>query len=111
MGERVVVLDNTGWEYEITLTDLSREEAVGEVVQRRRCSGEPAVSITLYQCVLKGTSLTSCSRSVRSSGSQPSFPSIPSEPSPKRAKVVPGRAAKIGGGRYSLRLRSSRAAG
>lgn len=54
VGERVVVLDNTGWEYEVTLTDLSREEAVGEVVQRRRCSGEPAVSITLYQCVLKG---------------------------------------------------------
>ena len=57
VGERVVVLDNTGWEYEVTMTRLARAQAMGRVEERRRCSGEPSVGITLYQCVLKGDKL------------------------------------------------------
>lgn len=53
-GEKVVVLDNTGWEYKVTLTNLLDNQVIGHVEERQLCTGEPNVHITLYQCVLKG---------------------------------------------------------
>jgi 16S rRNA (uracil1498-N3)-methyltransferase len=52
-GERVVVLDNRGWEYEVILTTVGRDEVAGRVAEKRPASGEPRAQITLYQSLLK----------------------------------------------------------
>ncbi|MCL4263461.1 MAG: 16S rRNA (uracil(1498)-N(3))-methyltransferase [Anaerolineae bacterium] len=52
-GERLVVLDNTGWEYEVRLTAVSRDQVMGDVVEKRTAVGEPSVYITLYMALLK----------------------------------------------------------
>lgn len=46
-GERVVVLDDSGVEYEVRLTDVTRQQVVGEVVAQRPCPTEPALQLTL----------------------------------------------------------------
>ena len=53
-GERVVVLDDSGWEYTVELKRLEREQAEGRIVQRAEARTEPRTRITLYQAVLKG---------------------------------------------------------
>jgi 16S rRNA (uracil1498-N3)-methyltransferase len=52
VGERVIVLDNEGWEYEVELTAVGRGEVRGKVVEKREATGEPGVRITLYQSLL-----------------------------------------------------------
>ena len=52
VSERVIVLDNEGWEYEVELTAAGRGEVRGKVAERREASGEPEVRITLYQSLL-----------------------------------------------------------
>ncbi len=52
-GEQIIVLDDTGWEYMVTLESLSRRKVQGRVTKRLRSKGEPGVGITLYQAVLK----------------------------------------------------------
>ena len=53
-GARVIVLDNTGIEYEIELTALERDAASGKVCARCPSAGEPHLSLTLYQSLIKG---------------------------------------------------------
>ncbi len=53
-GERVVVLDDSGWEYTVELERLERKQAEGRIVERTRAQGEPHTRITLFQAVLKG---------------------------------------------------------
>lgn len=52
-GDRVMALDNTGWEYEVTLTTVSKEAVAGQIEVRRLAVGEPATHLTLYQALLK----------------------------------------------------------
>jgi 16S rRNA (uracil1498-N3)-methyltransferase len=52
-GDRIVVLDNAGWEYEVALTALSRNKITAQVIEKRQAIGEPGVRITLYQSLLK----------------------------------------------------------
>jgi len=52
-GDHIVVLDNTGWEYEVELTCLERSLVEGEVRKKSLAIGEPRTKITLYQGVLK----------------------------------------------------------
>lgn len=52
-GDRVVVLDGTGWEMEVVLTQVGGERALGEVVERRPAGGEPDAQVVLYQSMLK----------------------------------------------------------
>jgi len=52
-GEHIIVLDNQGWEYEVVLTAVRRTEVAGQVVEKRRATGEPDTQITLYQSLLK----------------------------------------------------------
>lgn len=54
-GDRIVVLDDSGAEYEVALTDVKARRVAGSVVERRWCANEPGVRITLYQALLKGT--------------------------------------------------------
>ncbi|HBY93552.1 MAG: 16S rRNA (uracil(1498)-N(3))-methyltransferase [Ardenticatenaceae bacterium] len=56
-GDRVIVLDNSGWEREVELTEIGRRHALGTVCARRRAKGEARTKISLYQAVLKGKKL------------------------------------------------------
>jgi 16S rRNA (uracil1498-N3)-methyltransferase len=51
-GDMVVVLDDRGSEYEVTLTVVGSKEAVGRVVSARPAAGEPKVQLTLFQSLL-----------------------------------------------------------
>lgn len=55
-GERIIALDNTGWEYEVELAKINREGIEGVVVDKAPSAGEPRTRITLYQALLKGSS-------------------------------------------------------
>jgi len=53
-GQRILVLDDRGWEYTVELERLGRQQATGRIVKRSEARGEPRTRITLYQAVLKG---------------------------------------------------------
>lgn len=53
-GAHIVVLDNSGWEYEVKLMDITPQGARGRIVSRSLSSTEPRTKITLYQSFLKG---------------------------------------------------------
>ncbi|MDW8102267.1 MAG: 16S rRNA (uracil(1498)-N(3))-methyltransferase [Anaerolineae bacterium] len=53
-GEKIVVLDNSGWEYLVELTAVDRDEVKGQVVEKRLNLSEPSTRVTLYQAILKG---------------------------------------------------------
>lgn len=52
-GDRIVVLDDTGWEYFVTLTAVDPEQVRGVVTGRAASGGEPRIEVTLYQALLK----------------------------------------------------------
>lgn len=52
-GERVIVLDNSGWEFEAELARLNRKGATAVVLEKRPSINEPALQLTLYQSILK----------------------------------------------------------
>ena len=51
-ADRIIVLDNAGWEYQISLAKVTGEQVVGEVLQKQKAVGEPSVQITLFQSLL-----------------------------------------------------------
>jgi 16S rRNA (uracil1498-N3)-methyltransferase len=51
-GDRIVVLDGQGSEYEVTLTAVSQSEAAGQITNRRNAPGEPTAQLTLFQSLL-----------------------------------------------------------
>ncbi len=53
-GEKIAVLDDSGWEYEVELDAVEEEQVVGHVLHKALATGEPRTKITLYQGVLKG---------------------------------------------------------
>lgn len=53
-GDHIVVLDNSGWEREVELTEASPQGVRGKVVGQALSSTEPRTKITLYQSFLKG---------------------------------------------------------
>ena len=53
-GDHIVVLDDTGWEYEVSLERVSRDHVTG-VICEKRPSAEPYTKITLYQALLKSS--------------------------------------------------------
>jgi 16S rRNA (uracil1498-N3)-methyltransferase len=52
-GDRVVVLDDSGWEIHTRLILVNQDEVRGEVLRRRLANAEPRTKISLYQGVLK----------------------------------------------------------
>jgi 16S rRNA (uracil1498-N3)-methyltransferase len=52
-GDLVIVLDNSGWEIEVSLVSVHKSAVEGEVLHRRLAGGEPRTKISLYQGVLK----------------------------------------------------------
>jgi 16S rRNA (uracil1498-N3)-methyltransferase len=53
-GAQVIVLDNSGTEYEVVLTALKHDTALGQVCARHLSKAEPRASLTLYQSPIKG---------------------------------------------------------
>jgi 16S rRNA (uracil1498-N3)-methyltransferase len=52
-GGHIIVLDNQGFEYKLRLTNVGRSVIKGQVVEKRRATGEPKTDITLYHGVLR----------------------------------------------------------
>jgi 16S rRNA (uracil1498-N3)-methyltransferase len=50
--DSIVVLDNDGFEYDVTLTEVTGREAAGRITGKRPASGEPRRQITLFQSLL-----------------------------------------------------------
>jgi 16S rRNA (uracil1498-N3)-methyltransferase len=51
-GNTIVVLDDGGTEYDVTLTTIDRKETIGHVTGRHRARGEPTAEVTLFQSLL-----------------------------------------------------------
>jgi 16S rRNA (uracil1498-N3)-methyltransferase len=51
-GDAIVVLDDRGAEYDVTLTTVSQKEAAGRVTGTRDAVGEPTIQVTLFQSLL-----------------------------------------------------------
>jgi 16S rRNA (uracil1498-N3)-methyltransferase len=53
LGERVVVLLNDGWEHEVQIRAIGKQETSGWLLERRRNQREPRIIVSLYHCLLK----------------------------------------------------------
>jgi len=53
-GDRILVLDGCGMEYDVTLEEVSRGAVKGKVVASRECAQGMTVQIALYQALPKG---------------------------------------------------------
>jgi 16S rRNA (uracil1498-N3)-methyltransferase len=51
-GDHIIVLDNTGYEYVVAITDVAAQRVVGRVMDKQPAQGEPRTKITLYQSLL-----------------------------------------------------------
>jgi 16S rRNA (uracil1498-N3)-methyltransferase len=49
----IILLDNSGWEYEVEIDQMSPGVIQGKVIGRRLGATEPKVKVTLYQALLK----------------------------------------------------------
>ena len=52
-GDSIVVLDNSGREWQVRLTEVGKTAVRGEIVGQAQAQGEPALHLTLYQGTLK----------------------------------------------------------
>ncbi len=52
-GAQIVVMDDTGAEYEVALVAVEKTEVRAAVIEKHLARGEPVTAITLYQCMLK----------------------------------------------------------
>ena len=52
-GDPVIALDNTGYEYAVTLSFVDSDRTLGRITDRGPGSGEPRVHLTLYQAAMK----------------------------------------------------------
>ena len=51
--DRIIVLDNSGVEFEVEIQRITKEQALGKIISRKPGQGEPNIKITLYQALLK----------------------------------------------------------
>ncbi len=58
-GDQVILLDNSGWEYQVELGEVGRERVVGQILQKSLAASEPRTKITLYQAVLRARAFES----------------------------------------------------
>jgi 16S rRNA (uracil1498-N3)-methyltransferase len=50
-GDRVLLLDNSGWEIEVELVSVDGMQIAARVLGRRLAAGEPRTKVSLYQAV------------------------------------------------------------
>jgi 16S rRNA (uracil1498-N3)-methyltransferase len=53
--DHIIVLDNSGWEYDVRLKALGGDKIEAEIVSESPVTGEPRARITLYQALLKAS--------------------------------------------------------
>ena len=53
ISDRIQILDNDGWQYEVELLTVNPDQVTGHVAIRSAASGEPMARLTLYQSLLK----------------------------------------------------------
>jgi 16S rRNA (uracil1498-N3)-methyltransferase len=51
--DHIILLDNSGWEYEVEIDQMSLGLIQGRVIGQRQGVNEPRVRVTLYQALLK----------------------------------------------------------
>src|SRR5215211_8840704 len=52
-GERVVMLDNCGWQYVVALGEIERGRVAGTIERKELAGGEPRTKITLYAALMR----------------------------------------------------------
>ena len=52
-GARILLLDGSGDECVVELTEVGARRAAGRVLERRACASEPHLRLCLFQCTLK----------------------------------------------------------
>ena len=52
-GEEVVLLDGSGEEWVVLITDITKKQVAGKVLEKRVNEAEPAIKVCLYQSLLK----------------------------------------------------------
>jgi 16S rRNA (uracil1498-N3)-methyltransferase len=52
-GDHIIVLGNTGFEYEIEIERITKEQVTGKVISIQPGQNEPKVKITFYQALLR----------------------------------------------------------
>ena len=52
-GDAVIALDDTGYEYSVTLESVDSSRTLGRITDRSPGAGEPHVNLTLYQAAMK----------------------------------------------------------
>lgn len=52
-GDEIIVLDNSGMQWQVTLTHVDKDVIEGQIVDKQPARGEPALRLTLYQATLK----------------------------------------------------------
>jgi 16S rRNA (uracil1498-N3)-methyltransferase len=55
VGDNIIVLDNSGWEYAVELQKVDSSKVEGRVISKSLAVAEPRTKITLYQALLKGS--------------------------------------------------------
>ena len=51
-GDDIIVFDNTGYEYQVSLINISPDKVVGEIMHKKQSEAEPKTQITLFQSLL-----------------------------------------------------------
>lgn len=51
--DHIIVLDNSGWEYEVEIERVTSQRVQGKVINKALGNTEPEIKITLYQALLK----------------------------------------------------------
>jgi len=51
--DHIIVLDNSDWEFETEIESIKRDMVQGKIIKKERGKGEPGISLTLYQALLK----------------------------------------------------------
>ena len=51
-GDPLVLLDNAGFEYDVTLAEITPRQATGQVMGKRPAAGEPKRQVTLFQSLV-----------------------------------------------------------
>ncbi|MCB0212986.1 MAG: 16S rRNA (uracil(1498)-N(3))-methyltransferase [Anaerolineae bacterium] len=54
-GDTIIVLDNSGLERQVQLTDIDKNSVQGQIIAEQMNTAEPALHLTLYQGTLKGS--------------------------------------------------------
>jgi 16S rRNA (uracil1498-N3)-methyltransferase len=51
-GDDIIVLDNTGFEYQVRLTEILPDKVIGEIMHKKQSEAEPKTQISLFQSLL-----------------------------------------------------------